>query len=868
MSDDCEAPPTVTLTDVLEAVESPGVFACGFEDNSAAAPGLSVADFGCISLPLQPQQAEALQKICKPAPFGRGEATVLDPAVRRSWQVDASKVHCANPEFKQCLERYTSKVAEDLGVYTSVAVSAQLYKLLLYQTGDHFAEHRDTEKADGMFATMVILLPSVYQGGELVVQHNGKSKTFDFSAANGYSLCCAAFYADCKHQLLPVQSGYRLALVYNLVHAANVPKPILRDRAETIAQIHSLAQQWDVPDDEPRCQVYVLDHQYSEDGLQGLATLKNRDRAVAALLHDVAQSGILEVFIVTLKHYISGQDVGGQRRRWEVVPWEDCEIYTDRRTVEDWQTLEGQKIKHCPLEISADDIMQGADVFDGRDPTGEDHCGYTGNAGATLSKWYHTKAILMWPRSRHTLNWGPGQYSGRQYKENLLSLRSQADQVMPQLLELLKVLPGAWQSAAMQQATNGSAVAPTVEAHMESLQPNSRECVQRNGFGEVVCQLCMPILALRLLDTLQESALDDNVVKLTSQLAGAFGWALVRPALQRAADQAAKLPPLAETTDRATYGYSSYQQPKDRLDKLTVGIETMCTLASMSAGSTAPPPPADIIEAMVVSMMRALVEAALAEELSQGDMSPASRCNFIAATVKLLLMLGRGAESEGYEGTRELPEHLLGLFVGMLLSQPAAFPVTTVLLGACERIFKPAVTEFSGSLVSGACLRLPVASTALLQAEVIKPLPPQPTTWSKAISLGCTCTSCAELSKFLAKPDEREWRPWDKEVDIPHLKEQIRKAGNPDIQHRPNSQQSYDYRGKYRKPLEFIKAHNAHKNLLSERKTNEKALKSFQKLLNQVAQQDPKLLPEALADFPPPPVPVPAAQCPSSCQLD
>lgn len=29
----------------------------------------------------------------------------------------------------------------------------------------------------------------------------------------------AAFYADCEHEVLPVTSGYRLTLVYNLVHA-------------------------------------------------------------------------------------------------------------------------------------------------------------------------------------------------------------------------------------------------------------------------------------------------------------------------------------------------------------------------------------------------------------------------------------------------------------------------------------------------------------------------------------------------------------------------------------------------------------------------------------------------------------------------
>lgn len=37
------------------------------------------------------------------------------------------------------------------------------------------------------------------QGGELVVEHAGKVKAFDFGNSKGYSVCCAAFYAGNMH---------------------------------------------------------------------------------------------------------------------------------------------------------------------------------------------------------------------------------------------------------------------------------------------------------------------------------------------------------------------------------------------------------------------------------------------------------------------------------------------------------------------------------------------------------------------------------------------------------------------------------------------------------------------------------------------
>lgn len=62
--------------------------------------------------------------------------------------------------------RYVTSVAErladQLGVAPDCKVQAQLYKLLMYEKGDHFNTHRDSEKEDGMFATMVLLLPSTY----------------------------------------------------------------------------------------------------------------------------------------------------------------------------------------------------------------------------------------------------------------------------------------------------------------------------------------------------------------------------------------------------------------------------------------------------------------------------------------------------------------------------------------------------------------------------------------------------------------------------------------------------------------------------------------------------------------------------------
>lgn len=49
--------------------------------------------------------------------------------------------------------------------------------------------------------TLVVHLPTAYEGGQLVVSHAGHSKTLDFAAGSAYGMHYAAFYADCNHEV-------------------------------------------------------------------------------------------------------------------------------------------------------------------------------------------------------------------------------------------------------------------------------------------------------------------------------------------------------------------------------------------------------------------------------------------------------------------------------------------------------------------------------------------------------------------------------------------------------------------------------------------------------------------------------------------
>ena len=146
-------------------------------------------------------QARKLIKQCSQAPYGKGTETLVDTDVRRVWELDPAKFQLTNPQWDELVSSLTSEVQAGLGLENR-KLKAHLYKLLVYEEGGFFLPHRDGEKLDGMVATLVVSLPSVHKGGELIVSHEGQRQKIEFAgAAKGYELSYAAFYADCEHEV-------------------------------------------------------------------------------------------------------------------------------------------------------------------------------------------------------------------------------------------------------------------------------------------------------------------------------------------------------------------------------------------------------------------------------------------------------------------------------------------------------------------------------------------------------------------------------------------------------------------------------------------------------------------------------------------
>ncbi|CAI5727739.1 unnamed protein product [Peronospora destructor] len=145
--------------------------------------------------------------------------TKINECVRKSWQLEPDQVEIKNPSWEKGLDKLIDIIANRLG-YNGVPLQCKLYKVLVYGEGGHFFMHRDTEKEDGMIATLVVQPPSTHEGGVLEVYRYGKVEhRHDFGKANGtaaYLPHFAVHYADAEHALDKVTKGFRLAMVYSI----------------------------------------------------------------------------------------------------------------------------------------------------------------------------------------------------------------------------------------------------------------------------------------------------------------------------------------------------------------------------------------------------------------------------------------------------------------------------------------------------------------------------------------------------------------------------------------------------------------------------------------------------------------------------
>jgi hypothetical protein len=385
---------------------------------------LEVRGVGPIDLPVSEDQAQQLCGLAQPARFGRGEQTLLDPGVRDTFQVPRSRIKLDKRQWARVLGPALAGLAADLGLPPECVLEAEFHAMLVYGPGQFFAPHQDSEKVDAMVGTLVVMLPSDAKGGVLQVDHGGTSVSYRSSKT---SLTFVAFYADCRHQVRPVTSGYRVVLTYNLLLRGDTTAAG-RGQADSVifdALADAVREHFSTPvhgrdgmpdSDPPMRLVYLLDHEYTERGL-GWSRLKGLDARRAAALAATAEATGCEAVLALADVHETWDaqepwEPPRRQRRWSYDDEEDDTYGGGRHSPDDYELTD---LIDSDIHLTAwldqpsgDPTATSLYVSDSEvctstpskelAPYASEYEGYMGNYGNTMDRWYRRAAVVLWPR--------------------------------------------------------------------------------------------------------------------------------------------------------------------------------------------------------------------------------------------------------------------------------------------------------------------------------------------------------------------------------------------------------------------------------------------------------------------------------------
>lgn len=369
--------------------------ALSMEDCSIEASGI-----GKLTFPINKEYIKKLISLLSQAKFGLGENTLLDKKVRNTREIksDRLKVKFDKDKFTKMLD----DMKQAMGLPENAKLKAELHNMLIYSQEQFFKKHQDSEKLEGMVASLIVVLPSAHIGGNLVIKHNKDEYCFSSENIDEDRIKCIAFYADCQHEVKKIKQGNHIALTFNVVLESE--KVNLSDytnsKLETALEYYF--SKHESTDDKPSMLVYILDHEYTEHSLSW-NTLKGRDRNNSlSLLCTANRKGLIVNLALIELHQCWANEEYYDYYRYNTKEddVELVEIVDEEQHLYYWIDSNNNHLPYRQYFVSNGKICYPMELSDLK-PSDSEYEGWMGNYGNTMDYWYKRAAIVLWPKGEH-----------------------------------------------------------------------------------------------------------------------------------------------------------------------------------------------------------------------------------------------------------------------------------------------------------------------------------------------------------------------------------------------------------------------------------------------------------------------------------
>ena len=190
-------------------------------------------------------------------------------------------------------------------------IGVRLSRLLFFSSGGYIRDpHRiqgtstnaDESNSTRVFGYFLVQLPSLHEGGEIIIQFRGEESKYIWDANSADTICYAAFYSDSSISLEPIVSGMSLYLVFTLTCSERHYPPT--SVHEIKSSLRSATIDWLADHSPPEKLFYFLDHPY-DPGTLSFDGLIGRDAAVLEMLsslnHEDDVQSIFDVHLACIQ---------------------------------------------------------------------------------------------------------------------------------------------------------------------------------------------------------------------------------------------------------------------------------------------------------------------------------------------------------------------------------------------------------------------------------------------------------------------------------------------------------------------------------------------------------------------------------------
>ncbi|KAJ7664333.1 hypothetical protein DFH06DRAFT_1470738 [Mycena polygramma] len=286
----------------LEDFGFAGEFSCTKEYaiSEACNPCLCIDGIGQIGLPLSEREARSIISV--------GSLVVIPgkDSGRNSglWEVLADKVHFANPAWAAFEESAGLTASRILTGVKDVSPVLKLSRLSLHEQNHISQMHRGSQMRAGLvYGVLVIILPSLFEGGPLETRWDVQSKTYEVADKSGLNTRIFAAPHSTDYRFSSVTSGYRLMLEYDILEPTPaVPRmPFSPDMHGPRARLKATLLAWKENRDSEDLK-YWLQNAYPRPRSRELGpqSLIGPDALLAFHARQLAEEVQLEVYLLFL----------------------------------------------------------------------------------------------------------------------------------------------------------------------------------------------------------------------------------------------------------------------------------------------------------------------------------------------------------------------------------------------------------------------------------------------------------------------------------------------------------------------------------------------------------------------------------------